>query len=37
MHWLIRYDPVNGDPYGELCNCPLDDDHTADATPEETP
>lgn len=26
-HWLVRYDPDDGEPYGEGCNCELDYDH----------
>lgn len=29
-HWLIRYDPVDGEPYGEVCTCPIQDDHTGE-------
>ena len=27
-HWLTRFDPADGAPYGELCSCPHGDDHT---------
>jgi len=27
-HWLTRFDPGDGEPYGELCSCPHGDDHT---------
>lgn len=26
-HWVTRYDPDDGTPFGELCDCPLDEDH----------
>ena len=26
-HWLIRYDPDDGEPYGEVCDCEIGDDH----------
>jgi hypothetical protein len=29
MHWLTRYDPDDGEPYGELCYCEVGDDHDA--------
>ena len=28
-HWLIRYDPDDGEPYGEICDCEIGDDHDA--------
>ena len=28
-HWLIRYDPDDGEPYGEVCDCEIGDDHDA--------
>ena len=27
MHWLTRYDPDDGEPYGTLCDCDIGDDH----------
>ena len=27
--WLIRYDPDDGEPYGEICDCEIGDDHDA--------
>ena len=27
--WLIRYDPDDGEPYGEVCDCEIGDDHYA--------
>lgn len=26
-HWLIRYDPDDGEPYGEVCDCEIGEDH----------
>lgn len=26
-HWLTRYDPDDGEPYGELCDCEIGEDH----------
>lgn len=26
-HWLTMYDPEDGEPYGELCTCDIDEDH----------
>ncbi len=28
-HWLTRYDPDDGEPYGEICRCAIGDDHDA--------
>lgn len=28
-HWMSKWDPDSGDTYGELCDCGLDEDHTA--------
>jgi hypothetical protein len=28
QHWLTRFDPADGEPYGELCSCPHGEDHT---------
>lgn len=28
-HWLTRYDPDDGEPYGEICHCGIGDDHDA--------
>jgi len=30
-HWLTRYDPRDGDAYGEVCHCPRGLDHNAPA------
>lgn len=27
-HWLTRFDPDDGEPYGSICDCVLDRDHT---------
>lgn len=26
-HWLTKYDPQDGEPYGEVCICEIGDDH----------
>ena len=26
-HWLTRYDPDDGEPYGTVCECPVGKDH----------
>lgn len=26
-HWLTRYDPDDGEPYGELCPCEIGANH----------
>jgi hypothetical protein len=26
-HWLTRWDPDDGEPYGALCDCDIDADH----------
>ncbi|MGH3836928.1 MAG: hypothetical protein ACRDSF_14710 [Pseudonocardiaceae bacterium] len=26
-HWLTRYDPDDGEPYGEFCECPIGANH----------
>lgn len=28
-HWLTRYDPDDGEPYGVACSCSIGDDHDA--------
>jgi hypothetical protein len=30
MHWLTRYDPDDGEPYGTLCDCEIDENHDGD-------
>lgn len=30
MHWLTRYDPDNGEAYGEICDCEIGQDHDGD-------
>lgn len=32
-HWLTRYDPDDGEPYGTLCDCDLGADHDGDGNP----
>jgi hypothetical protein len=32
-HWLIRYDPEDGQPYGTTCRCELGADHDAADNP----
>jgi len=32
-HWLTRYDPVDGEPYGDVCDCDLGFDHDGDGNP----
>lgn len=29
-HWLTRYDPDDGEPYGDLCRCGIGLDHDVD-------
>lgn len=29
-HWLTRWDPGDGEPYGTLCYCAIDADHDGD-------
>jgi len=29
-HWLTRYDPDDGEPYGTLCYCDIGSDHDGD-------
>lgn len=26
-HWLTRYDEDDGEPYGQVCGCPIGRDH----------
>jgi len=26
-HWLTRYDPDDGEPYGDICDCEVGADH----------
>jgi hypothetical protein len=35
LHWLTRYDPDDGEPYGEVCSCSIGEDHDGSAEPEE--
>lgn len=32
-HWLTRYDPDDGEPYGELCECEIGEDHDGAGEP----
>jgi hypothetical protein len=32
-HWLTRYDPDDGEPYGTLCDCEIGDDHDGAGNP----
>jgi hypothetical protein len=32
-HWLIRYDPDDGEPYGTVCDCDIGEDHDGDGNP----
>lgn len=32
MHWLTRFDPTDGEPYGTICDCEIDADHLADGS-----
>jgi hypothetical protein len=27
LHWLTKYDPDDGEPYGTQCQCEIGDDH----------
>jgi hypothetical protein len=27
VHWCTRFDPEDGQPYGELCDCHIGQDH----------
>lgn len=27
VHWLTRWDPDDGEPYGTLCHCEIGEDH----------
>jgi hypothetical protein len=27
LHWLTRWDPDDGEPYGTVCDCEIGDDH----------
>lgn len=27
MHWLTRWDPDDGEPYGTVCGCDIGADH----------
>lgn len=30
MHWLTRFDPDDGEPYGTVCDCEIGADHYGD-------
>ena len=30
MHWQITYDPSDGEPIGETCDCEIGADHNGD-------
>lgn len=32
-HWLTRYDPDDGEPYGEVCACEIGEDHDGTGEP----
>jgi len=32
-HWLIRYDPDDGEPHGEVCACEIGEDHDGTGEP----
>ena len=27
IHWLVLYDPMDGEPYGQTCKCEIGQDH----------
>ncbi len=27
LHWVTRFDPDDGEPYGEICDCDIGADH----------
>jgi len=33
MHWLTRWDPDDGEPYGTLCDCSIGVDHDGEGWP----
>ncbi|MCW2901753.1 MAG: hypothetical protein JWO67_4018 [Streptosporangiaceae bacterium] len=33
LHWLTRYDPEDGEPYGQTCDCEIGVDHDGDGDP----
>ena len=32
-HWLTRYDPDDGEPYGIVCECEIGRDHNGQGEP----
>lgn len=32
-HWLTRWDPDDGEPYGEVCHCDIGQDHDGNGDP----
>lgn len=32
-HWLTRYDPDDGEPYGTVCDCDIGEDHNGGGNP----
>ena len=32
-HWLTRYDPDDGEPYGTVCDCEIGVDHDGNGDP----
>jgi hypothetical protein len=33
LHWLTRWDPDDGEPYGEVCRCEIGKDHDGAGNP----
>lgn len=31
-HWVTRYDPDDGEPYGSVCDCEIGEDHDGSAS-----
>lgn len=32
-HWLTLFDPLDGEPYGQVCDCNIGEDHDGDGKP----
>ena len=32
-HWLTRWDPDSGEPYGTVCDCEINEDHNGSGDP----
>ena len=32
-HWLTRWDPEDGEPYGTICDCEIGEDHDGAGNP----